>query len=200
MNMNENPTVAIRLLPTPPEKDIKTCWEVPGPTSITDKNAHNLYIYDKVYTETSSADFIYEDLFEKYIWKVLEGYNACIISYGQNDSSKPAAMQESLNYDYTIYYLAIQTIFAYIHGSTSLEYLLKCSYYEICNECVNDLLHTENYNVPITYKGVICNKSRVKLPKSMQETCASLSQARSLISLGNANRTTGWKNVQSSIM
>ena len=45
--------------------------------------------------------------------------------------------------------LTIQTIFSYIEETPSQEFLIRCSYCEISNETINDLLNPLNSNLPL---------------------------------------------------
>lgn len=154
--INENITVAVRLRPLSLEETISTLpssWEVPGPTSINDIVENKLYIYDRVYSDTPTEQ-IFEDLGEKLIWKTMEGFNSCIMCYGQSQSGKSFTMTGSSENPLGLLQLSLQAIFAYIKSNLSQEFLVKLSYFEIYNECINDLLRRQNLNLELLDKNV----------------------------------------------
>ncbi|KAI5981227.1 kinesin motor domain-containing protein [Pisolithus orientalis] len=69
----------------------------------------------------------------------MEGYNAVIFAYGQTASGKTFTL--SGNEDQPgIIPRAMKDVFAHIRRTSTREYLLRCSYLEIYNETIYDLL------------------------------------------------------------
>ena len=189
--INEHMTVAIRVRPFSTEELITgttRAWEVGGPTSITDTTADKLYIYDRVYSDTSNEQ-IFEDLGEKMVWKAMEGFNSCLICHGQSKSGKSFTMRGTREGPLGFMQLAFQTIFAYIKSTPSEEFLVKCSYFEVYNECINDLLNIRSINLKIKEPlGVIYMKNKAKVIGLSEQVCISYENAISMIGLSNSWR------------
>lgn len=79
----------------------------------------------------------------------MEGYNGCIFCYGQTGSGKTFTMHGSRKDNPGIVPLAIDTIFTYIQQTSDKQFLLRCSYLEVYNECINDLLNPSSLNLQI---------------------------------------------------
>jgi centromeric protein E len=183
----ETITVAVRVRPLSQkeeEKVQKACWSIPSPNSIIDVSGDKAYVYDRVYPPVHSTDTIFEELGEKMIWGVMEGYNGCIFCYGQTGSGKTHTMHGILPKNPGIIPLTIETIFAYIHETIEKEFLVRCSYLEIYNECVNDLLDANNTNLTLRED----KNGGLKIIDLSEKECTSINQVYSLLSLGDANR------------
>ncbi|CAG9331943.1 unnamed protein product [Blepharisma stoltei] len=183
----EHFTVAVRVRPfitREIESAAKVGWELPGPTSIKETNGERMFIYDNVFDQSTSTQILYEEICEKLVWKSLEGYNGCIFCYGQTGSGKTFTMQGSRKDSPGIVPLSIDSIFTYIQQTPDKSFLLRCSYLEVYNECVNDLLNPSLLNLQIQED----KQSGVKVVGATETVCTSISQVNSLLYLGETHK------------
>lgn len=80
--------------------------------------------------------------------------------------------------------LTIQNIFGYIEETPEREFLLRCSYIEINNEYLHDLLDSSNFNLQIFEDK---NQGLVDI-KPNEEICKSADQAYSFMKIGDRNK------------
>lgn len=189
----ETITVAIRVRPLSQkeiEKGAICSWKLPGPTSISDLSEDKLYVYDRVFSATTKTEEIFEELGEKIIWGVMEGFNGCMFCYGQTASGKTHTMHGSRPNSPGIVPLSIETMFAFIHETCEKEFLVRCSYLEIYNESVNDLLDPNKSNLTIRED----KKGGLKIIDLSEKECISMNQIYSLLALGDANRQVACTN------
>lgn len=180
-------TVAVRLRPLSQkelEKGAISAWKIPGPTSIVDASEKLLFQYDRVFPATQSTESIFEELGEKIVWGVMDGYNGCMFCYGQTGSGKTHTMHGVKSISPGIVPLSIETIFAYIYETVQKEFLVRCSYLEIYNECVNDLLDSNQLNLTLRED----KRGGLKIIGLSEKECTSMNQIYSLLALGDSNR------------
>ncbi len=84
---------------------------------------------------------------------------------------------------------AMKDVFAYIKRSPTREYLLRCSYIEIYNEAIHDLLAPPNSSVsqPVQIQGTGAN---VILTPLREEVVTSLKGVHEVLQRGEGNRRT----------
>ena len=114
----------------------------------------------------------------------MEGYNGCVFCYGQTGSGKTYTMHGYKPNNQGIVPLTIETIFAFVHETVNKEFLVRCSFLEIYNECVNDLLDPNKSNLTLRED----KKGGLKIIDLTEKECTSINQIYSLLALGNANR------------
>ena len=91
---------------------------------------------------------IFNELGNSVVEKCLNGYNGCIFCYGQTGSGKTFTMHGAKKTP-GIVPLATESLFTYIKKSVKKEFLIRCSYIEIYNESVNDLLNSNLLNLQL---------------------------------------------------
>lgn len=99
--------------------------------------------YDYVYDTDSNQRQIYDDVAFSLVEAVLEGYNGTIFAYGQTGCGKTFTMMgENSNPDLKgIIPNAFAHIFGHIQNEeTNKKFLVRCSFIEIYNEEIRDLL------------------------------------------------------------
>lgn len=184
----EEIAVSIRLRPLSTkelENNGATCWEVPGPTSLLDLKHEKLYLFDRVFNESCPTEKLYEELGENFVWKAMEGYNSCIFTYGSRGSGKTFTFQGNQSVIHSLIHLSFSSIFAYISSINTWDYVVRCSYFEICNEMITDLLSPDN--ISLTSKD-LCNLGFGE-KRNLSEMCvASIDQALALSALGTSFR------------
>ena len=144
----ENITVAVRIRPMLPTDNISdTIWDSSN-SSVRCLKTDEKFDFDKTYSMNSSTQRIFDEVLESKIWKAIEGWNTSIVCYGQSGSGKTFTICGKKKTPGMIP-LTIQTIFSYIEETPSQEFLIRCSYCEISNETINDLLNPLNSNLPL---------------------------------------------------
>lgn len=82
---------------------------------------------------------LYESVAKSHVAAAMDGYNAVVFAYGQTASGKSHTLTGSKE-EPGIIPRSMKDVFAYIRRTPSREYLLRCSYLEIYNEAIIDLL------------------------------------------------------------
>jgi kinesin family protein 3/17 len=100
------------------------------------------FTFDAVYDETCEQKIFYEESCYNLVESVLEGFNGTIFASGQTGCGKTHTMQ-GLNEPPELRGViprSFDHIFEAIRISPGCEFLVRCSYLEIYNEEVRDLL------------------------------------------------------------
>lgn len=101
------------------------------------------YCFDYVYGTNSQQNTVYNDIAFPLVESVFEGYNATIFAYGQTGCGKTFTMMGDNSKDELkgITPNAFDHIFGYINNEgSSKKFLVRCSFIEIYNEEIRDLL------------------------------------------------------------
>lgn len=106
------------------------------------------FTFDAAYAGTTGTEAIYNDLCYALVDNVLDGYNGTIFAYGQTGCGKSHTMQGPDVPGTTtvpseqrgIIQRAFEHIFEAISVARGRRYLAQCSYLEIYNENIRDLL------------------------------------------------------------
>ena len=98
------------------------------------------YTFDHTFGVDSTQKQVYQDVAHPIIENVLEGYNGTIFAYGQSGTGKTHSMEGVLNSekDMGIIPRAFSHIFDFISQSKDIDYLVRCSMYEIYKEDIFD--------------------------------------------------------------
>ena len=104
--------------------------------------------FDKVYSINCDSQLIYKEMCKDVVTSALEGYNGSIFMYGQTTSGKTFTMLGSPN-NPGILPCVLRDIFLKIkkkkNEKENIEFKVYCSYIEIYNENIHDLLTDSNY-------------------------------------------------------
>lgn len=106
-------------------------------------NQVNTFQYDYVYPPTINQRTVYDETAFPIVEAVIEGYNGTIFAYGQTGCGKTFTMMGDFsNPEYRgIIPNAFEHIFGYINSEgNKKKFLVRCSFLEIYNEDVRDLL------------------------------------------------------------
>jgi centromeric protein E len=148
----ENITVSVRIRPLN-ERELSsgdTCaWQTENNNSIKEISGTRNFLYDKVYNKDVDTREIFYCQGIEVIEKAISGYNGCIFCYGQTGSGKTYTMHGCKKTNPGIVPLSIDHIFLIIEKSPNKEFLIRCSYIEIYNESVNDLLNPSSLNLQL---------------------------------------------------
>ena len=97
------------------------------------------YIFDRVFNTDEGNKKVYEDVGFDIIEAAVSGFNSTIFAYGQTASGKTHTMLGSES-EKGILREAVEHIFDAIEQETQKQFALRCSYIEIYNENITDLL------------------------------------------------------------
>ena len=139
-----------------------------------DKSAQE-FVYDKVFPSDTNQKTIFEIVAKPLISAAFEGINGTLFCYGQTSSGKTYTM-EGLPTDNNLMGVIprmMQLIFDTINsGSPDIEFSVKCQYYQIYNEKIQDLIDTRKTDLSIREdknKGIWVGECTEKYIESEQE-------------------------------
>ncbi|EPQ50948.1 kinesin-domain-containing protein [Gloeophyllum trabeum ATCC 11539] len=148
--------------------------------------------FDEILTGSENKP-VYNAVARSHVCAAMDGYNAIVFAYGQTASGKTFTLSGNEEQP-GIIPRAMKDVFAFIRRTPTREYLLRCSYLEIYNETIHDLLappsSTTSHIVEIHGSG-----SNVWLSPLREEVVTSLKGVKEVLERGNANRrtaTTDW--------
>ena len=102
------------------------------------------FTYDEVYGPESTQRQVYDETAFPLVESVIQGYNGTIFAYGQTGCGKTHTMMgESTSTEQKgIIPSAFEQIYGFIDSSANenKKFLVRCSYLEIYNEDIRDLL------------------------------------------------------------
>ncbi|OXB35754.1 kinesin family member 11 [Cryptococcus neoformans] len=109
------------------------------------------YPFDKVFGPEADQTMVFNEVAEGMLGEVLSGYNCTIFAYGQTGTGKTYTMQGDLeltNLDAPkstagIVPRVLHRLFSILESQADTEYSVKCSYVELYNEELRDLLAPE---------------------------------------------------------
>ena len=106
------------------------------------------FSFDRVYSIDCDSQLIYKEMCKDVVSSALEGYNGSIFMYGQTTSGKTFTMLGSPN-NPGILPCTLRDIFLKINKigkeNANITYKVYCSYIEIYNENIHDLLTDSNF-------------------------------------------------------
>ena len=151
--MSETVKVMVRCRPfNQREKDLKCvkCLKIDKPTNqvvitnVSKAEAPKHFTYDSVYDDDSTQRALYDESAFPLVESVIKGYNGTIFAYGQTGCGKSYSMMGKKD-DPDLRGIipnAFEHIFGYIdqEENPDKKYLVRCSYLEIYNEEIRDLL------------------------------------------------------------
>ena len=185
INDGENILVAVRLRPLI-EVEINSRywprWETRG-NNVNEIEGKSTFTFDKVFSPENTTEHIHEELGETVVIKCMEGFNGCIFCYGQTGSGKTYTMYGN-NKTPGLVPLSVESIFAYIQETPEREFLVTCSYLEVYNESINDLLNPDAENLIIQED----KKNGMVITGLTEEICTSLNQVNSFLYIGETNK------------
>lgn len=119
----------------------------------------------------------------------MEGYNAVIFAYGQTASGKTFTLSGDED-EPGIIPRSMKDVFGFIKRTPTREYLLRCSYLEIYNENIHDLLAPPSIAAanPVQIQGG--NGNDLILTPLREEVVTSLKGVKEVLKRGESNRRT----------
>eukprot|EP01083_Nonionella_stella_P073788 199750_1 len=122
------------------------------PSDDSDVYTKHSYTFDYVYDLDSTQSQVYDNTARDAVISTLQGYNATIIAYGQTGSGKTYTMEGfDSERERGIIPRAIEEIFDHIYKTAgpAMRFLVRCSYLQIYQEVIYDLLKPERDNLTI---------------------------------------------------
>jgi kinesin family protein C1 len=116
-------------------------------TSTGTRDAVSAYQYDRVFTPTASQEEVFAEV-GTLVDSAVDGYKTCAFAYGQTGSGKTFTMEGSRS-NPGIIPRSIEKVFERIAGlrDQQWEYVVSCTFVEIYNDCIRNLLETsEQYH------------------------------------------------------
>ncbi|KAH9065246.1 kinesin-domain-containing protein [Lactarius vividus] len=179
-NKDDKVLVSIRMRPS----DASTAWEAQANTkSIKLLPQHHrsaatsppIFNFDEILTGSDNKS-VYNTVARNHVCAAMDGYNAVVFAYGQTASGKTFTLSGDDDQP-GIIPRAMKDVFACIRRTPAREYLLRCSYLEIYNETVHDLLAPSSAP-PVQLQGSGAN---VWLAPLREEVVTSLAGVRAVI-------------------
>eukprot|EP00946_MAST-07B_sp_MAST-7B-sp1_P002787 g2787.t1 len=164
-------------------------WQYNNKTILDDTGqGKKSFNFDSVLGPDSNNDQAYEDIAAHLVEKSLDGYNTTVFAYGQTGSGKTWTMMGDDEGNHPgIIPRALDSMFKRISADKDRNYLLRCSFLELYNENINDLLNEEETGQNLSIiaedpaKGAIIGGLR-------EEIIGSVADGMALIHLGTENR------------
>lgn len=166
------------------------------------KNEKKAFTFDFVASEDITQQEIFEKIGKPIAKSCLSGYNGTIFAYGQTGAGKTFTILgnniESISYpnlqqDFGCHGLlprCFEYLFSSIQEETSSndrKYLIKCSYLEIYQEQVNDLLDPNPQNLQLRED----IKHGVYVDGLIEETVSNVNETYNILKIGTQNRHVG---------
>ena len=161
-----NVQVLLRCRPAEPEEAAKqpqivNCSEYNREVSVSQTASSRpiarTYHFDRVFGPECGQDAIYRHAVTGIVEEVLEGFNCCIFAYGQTGTGKTYTMQgetdsrpdssQCMPDDAGVIPRAVDHIFRALEAAGA-EYSIKCTFLELYNEEITDLLSKEDITNP----------------------------------------------------
>ncbi|KAJ5313066.1 hypothetical protein PENANT_c018G07747 [Penicillium antarcticum] len=128
------------VLSTPEGVKGKTLDLSMGPNAVSNKT----YAFDKVFSPAADQTAVYEDVVLPVVNEMLAGYNCTIFAYGQTGTGKTYTMSGDMNDTLGILSddagIIPRTLYSLFHKLEDTESTVKCSFIELYNEELRDLL------------------------------------------------------------
>ncbi|KAI0356411.1 kinesin-domain-containing protein [Trametes cingulata] len=186
--------VSIRIRPTenPIAWDVTTATQ-PKTIKLQQQHAKSAatppqdFRFDEILTGSENKP-VYNAVARSHVCAAMDGYNAVVFAYGQTASGKTFTLSGDEDQP-GIIPRAMKDVFAYIRRTPNREYLLRCSYLEIYNETIHDLLAPPSSSVsqPVQIQGTGAN---IVLTPLREEVVTSLKGVHEVLQRGEGNRRT----------
>ena len=188
--------VALRIRPQLPMEKNNDCKDCVVQTSTTELSIGNdrLFTFDRTFGQNSNQHDIFDICIKNLILGCFDGFNATVLAYGQTGSGKTYTMGTgNLNgvplQEYGLVPRAIDMIFDECEKRKSTsDILIKCSFLELHNEDINDLLDPlNNGSQSITIRE---EKGAISIYGLHEEVVKNATELRDCLNKGTVCRTT----------
>ncbi|CAD8167882.1 unnamed protein product [Paramecium pentaurelia] len=143
------------------------------------------FYFDYVAQQDSSQEDIFNIVGKQQAINCLDGYNGCVFVYGQTGSGKTYTMMGTQKQP-GLLPRVIDFLFNCIleDSQENVEYLVKCSYLEIYNEHIIDLLNPQLGNLQLRED----LKKGVYVEQLSEEVCTNVTESLEVLQRGSLNR------------
>ncbi|XP_063707598.1 uncharacterized protein LOC134836311 [Culicoides brevitarsis] len=172
------------------ESNEKICWEKVSDNEIVELDAttpSKPCIYDHVFGGADSTQSLYEMAISQIVDSCVQGFNGSVMAYGQTASGKTYTMMGN-DKNKGIIRLVAENIFDIVEKHDDRDiYMVRCSFLEIYNEKINDLLAPEKTNLEVfeTQDGAVMIK------EATEKVVRKATNVLDLIEQGNATKRMG---------
>lgn len=143
-----NVTVVVRVRPLNSreveQKDVRNCLHVTKNVITVNKCLE--FIFDHCVKSNQDNSYLYDQIGDPLLEHALDGYNVCMFAYGQTGSGKTHSIMGRED-DPGLMHQFVANLFDRINYATEHELIrfkVECSYYEIYNEKIHDLLGNDS--------------------------------------------------------
>jgi len=167
-----------------------SCDTAQGSLTVNAKPTPQTMAFDFVCGEDSSQESIFALVGQQLTEACLQGFNATILAYGQTGSGKTHTLFGGSNEARGLVPRVLEYLWASISSSAAKEdeeHRITCSFYEIYNEKVFDLLTGDGSVLQVRENG----KRGVFVEGVTEETVTSPGEAMNVLALGAKNRHVG---------
>ena len=162
-----------------------------------------VFTFDKTFGLNSAQEDVFESCVKNLVLGCFAGYNATVLAYGQTGSGKTHTMGSGYTtgiseVEQGIIPRVIKLIFSEVEArSQKAEFIIKCSFLEIYNEELHDLL--DDRNAAMLERGLLTRKDiNIREEKNgmisvfglKEMTVKSDTEMAGCLDLGSHNRTT----------
>ena len=155
------------------------------------EKTQKMFSFDYVFDSSIPQYQIYEKSTFSLVESVVEGYNGTIFAYGQTGCGKTFTMTGGVSDDECLKGIIPRT-FTHIIGEMELQegknFLLRCSFIEIYNEDIHDLLSSD---VRAKFELKESTEKGVFIKNLNQIVCKSIADLNKYMQIGTRNRSTG---------
>ncbi|CEM35074.1 unnamed protein product [Vitrella brassicaformis CCMP3155] len=143
------------------------------------------YAFDHVFDETTPQRTVYNNTTNFLISGVLQGFNATVFAYGATGAGKTFTMLGSYK-EPGIMYMTLQDLFSQMDSQTDERgFEVKCSFLEIYNENIRDLLQPSSDYLDVREDPV----KGITVAGISEFSADSAAEVMDLLLAGNRNRT-----------
>lgn len=162
--------------------------------SINKKEYSRKYHFDRVYDSDTSQERLYETAVAPMVDEVLQGFNCTVFAYGQTGTGKTHTMTGDMQNqnEAGVIPRAVGHIFRYLNGLGGVnEFTVKCSFLELYNEEITDLLAPGEADSPKPKVRIMEDPRAGVVMQGLEEPhVKTASDIFGLLELGNARRRT----------
>ncbi|KAJ3514351.1 hypothetical protein NLJ89_g2420 [Agrocybe chaxingu] len=174
--------------PTPSTNSLKLNPECARHAPSSSAGSNTSFNFDAVLTGSANKP-VYTTVARSHVHAAMEGFNAVIFAYGQTASGKTFTLSGDED-EPGIIPRAMRDVFGFIKRTPEREYLLRCSYLEIYNETIVDLLAPPMMakTSPVQIQGGAGGE--IVLAPLREEVVTSLKSVKDVLKRGEGNRRT----------
>ncbi|KAK2187541.1 hypothetical protein NP493_162g04037 [Ridgeia piscesae] len=161
----------------------KCCLQFPSDREILAPTGRKPFKFDKIFSPTSTQEQVFEDTWPV-ITSCVDGYNVCILAYGQTSSGKTYTMQGPPT-NPGVNVRSLKELLKICNERDNVDYVIQASMVEIYNETIQDLLSSSTRTLDIRTHG-----NRIQLPGMKHMEVRTFEDIENIFAVGGENRKT----------